>query len=62
MYSRLIFLLDKHNILSQCQLGFRKGKSTEHTLIKFIDFITPCLDDKKSILAFSCILTRRLIQ
>ena len=41
--------LDKFNILSATQFGFRKNMSTETTLLKFIDFIHNGLDKKENV-------------
>ena len=32
MYSRLISFMDKHNVLSSSQYGFRKQHSTQHAI------------------------------
>ena len=39
LYDRMINYIDKHNILSEKQFGFRKGLSTENAIINFIDNI-----------------------
>ena len=46
MYNRLIFFLDKYNILYQNQFGFRQGHSTHHALIALVDKITKSLDNR----------------
>jgi retron-type reverse transcriptase len=51
MYSRLTSFFDKFNIISPCQFGFRKGRSTEQALVQFTDYITYNLDAKLSVLS-----------
>ena len=47
MYNRLIiFFIDKYNILYKNQFGFRKGHSTHHALIAFVEKITKSLDNR----------------
>ena len=43
----MIIYLDKYNILSSTQFGFRKNMSTETALLKYIDFIQKQLNDYK---------------
>jgi hypothetical protein len=40
MYKRLIKFVEKNNILSEHQYGFRKNRSTELAIIEFIDKIS----------------------
>ena len=47
-YSRLYDYFSTNNILSSSQFGFRSGAGTEHALLKLIDDILKCFDDKKS--------------
>ena len=44
MYKRLINFVEKNNILSEHQNGFRKNRSTELAIIEFIDKITKAID------------------
>ena len=44
MYKRLINFVEKNNILSEHQYGFRKNRSTELAIIEFIDKITKAID------------------
>jgi hypothetical protein len=44
MYSRLTMFLDKHNILTEAQNGFRKQKSTSTALQSFIGKIREAMD------------------
>jgi hypothetical protein len=47
MYKRLIKFIDKNDILSEHQYGFRKNRSTEHALIELIDRTTNAIDQGK---------------
>ena len=47
MARRLTKFVDKHNILSKHQYGFRKNRSTEHAIIDFVDKITKSIDQGK---------------
>ena len=44
-YNRMFAYLDKHNILSSTQFGFRKNMSTETALLNYVDFIQKQLND-----------------
>ena len=44
MYKRLINFVEKNNILSEHQYGFRKNRSTELAITEFIDKITKAID------------------
>jgi sarcosine oxidase/L-pipecolate oxidase len=44
---RLKQFIDKNNILSKHQYGFRKNRSTEHAIIDFVDKITTAIDQGK---------------
>ena len=44
---RLTQFIDKNNILSKHQYGFRKNRSTEHAIIDFVDKITTAIDQGK---------------
>ena len=50
VYNRLLDFLNKYDILSRNQYGFRKKHSTAHALIQLYDKILSALDDKKVIL------------
>ena len=50
--NRLINFLNKNDILSRNQYGFRKNYSTAHALIQLYDKISSALDDKKVSLGF----------
>ncbi|KAG7299269.1 hypothetical protein JYU34_017830 [Plutella xylostella] len=43
--------LDKHNIISDCQHGFRQGRSTSTALKQFTDYVNNCLDERKQVVA-----------
>ena len=45
MYERLINFVEKNNILSEHQYGFRKNRSTELAITEFIDKITKAIDN-----------------
>ena len=47
MYKRLINFVEKDNILSEHQYGFRKNRSTELAINEFIDKITKAIDKGK---------------
>ena len=47
LYDRMINYIDKHNILSKKQFGFRKGLSTENAIINFIDKIYTGLENRQ---------------
>ena len=44
VYSQLVFFLEKHSILHQFQFGFRKGHSTEHAILKTVEYLKNALD------------------
>jgi hypothetical protein len=44
MYNRLIDFIDKNQILSKHQYGFRKNRSTELAIIELVDKITKGID------------------
>ena len=46
-HKRLISYIEKHNILSKHQYGFRKNRSTEHAIIELTDKISKAIDDGK---------------
>jgi hypothetical protein len=45
MYNRLINFIDKNQILSKHQYGFRKSRSTEFAIIELVDKITKGIDE-----------------
>ena len=47
MYKRAIKSIDKHNILSANQYGFRAGHSTQHVVIELIDKISQAIDNNE---------------
>ena len=47
MYKRLISYIEKQNILSKHQYGFRKDRSTEHAIIELTDKISKAIDEGK---------------
>lgn len=46
-YKRLINFVDKNNILTESQYGFRSNRSTSSALIELIDNITRAIDEKE---------------
>ena len=44
---RMDTFLNKHDILSPCQYGFRSNMSTSHALLELVEEITSSLDNKK---------------
>ena len=47
IYDRMITYIEKNNILSKTQYGFRKGLSTENAIINFIDKIHTGLENRQ---------------
>ena len=47
VYTRTIKFLDKYNILTKSQFGFRSKHSTTHALLDFIDKVSNAIDDSK---------------
>ena len=47
MYNRLSDFLNKHNLLSEHQFGFRKGHSTYMATLDLINYITDGFDNKE---------------
>jgi len=45
MYSRLTVFLNKHNIITEVQNGFREQKSTTTAIQSFIERIQEALDN-----------------
>jgi retron-type reverse transcriptase len=50
MYKRLISYIEKKQILSKHQYGFRKNRSTEHAIIELTDKISKAIDEGKFII------------
>ena len=44
VYSQILGYLEKHNILSKFQFGFRKGRSTEHAIVEITDNFKKAID------------------
>jgi retron-type reverse transcriptase len=47
MYKRLFNYVEKYNILSNHQYGFRRNRSTEDALLNLTDKISKALDEGK---------------
>ena len=56
--SRLLTFLDDGNILSKFQFGFRRGHSTVHPMVHFLNKITESLNKKKHSIAIFCDLKK----
>lgn len=48
-YRRLLSFIEKNKLLSECQHGFRKRKSTETALFQFVNTILKAIDKKTKI-------------
>ena len=44
VYSQILGYLEKHNILSKFQFGFRKSRSTEHAIVEITDNFKKAID------------------
>lgn len=49
--NRLIGFLDKHNIITPSQCGFRRGYSTSMALITFSDYLAQAKDNKEHVIS-----------
>lgn len=58
MYNRLVPFLEKYNILSSSQFGFRKGKSINNALYTFIEEIFTAWDKRKRVTGLFLDLTK----
>ena len=58
---KLISFIQKNNILYRKQFGFRKGHSTSHALIDFINKLTTAFEDKLTVVGIIWDLSKRLI-
>ena len=47
MYKRLIDYINKHDILTSCQYGFRSKHSTNHAIIELVDKITKAIENNE---------------
>ena len=47
MYKRISNYIEKHNILSKHQFGFRKNRSTEDAILELTNKISKALDERK---------------
>lgn len=45
VYKQLISYIEKYNILTECQFGFRKGHSTEQAIIEITDNLRKSIDN-----------------
>ena len=44
IYNRLVTYIEKYNVISQCQFGFRKNYSTSMALLNLYDYISKAID------------------
>ena len=58
MHSRLSEYLDSHNILNQCQFGFRSGYSTELANIEAAQTLINSMNNKNTVVAIFMDLSR----
>jgi hypothetical protein len=58
MRERLNSLIEKNNILSNAQCGFRQGKSTEHTCHTFLNNIQEIMENKHQVVGLYLDLTK----
>ena len=47
MYNRLVDYINKHDILTCCQYGFRSKHSTNHAIIELVDKITKAIENNE---------------
>lgn len=55
---RLLIFLEKENVLSKFQFGFRKSHSTAHSMVHFLNQISLALNAKKHTIAIFCDLRK----
>src|SRR6185437_10598778 len=58
LYSRIVKFLEKFNLLSNCQFGFRAAKSTEHALLDVVSEIREALNNGEYCAGFFLDLSR----
>lgn len=51
MYTRMMSFVINYSLLSNCQYGFRSGKSTQDAVVDVIECVTKRLDDRDSVSA-----------
>jgi len=56
--NRLVEFLEEHKIISNCQFGFRKGHSTIHPLMLFMNNLTTAINKKQFSIAIFCDLRK----
>ena len=56
--NRLIVFLEEHNLISEHQFGFRKGHSTIHPLMLFMNNLTSALNKNHFSIAIFCDLRK----
>ncbi len=60
-HMRLSSFLSRHNILYQCQYGFREGYSTNRALVEIMDQVHKALNDGNMYLGYIWIYQKLLI-
>jgi hypothetical protein len=55
---RLTLFLEKENVLTQFQFGFRTSHSTAHAMVHFLNIISKALNEKKHTIAIFCDLCK----
>ena len=60
IYKRIIYFLDKHNILIKHKFGFRRGHSTATAILDLIHKINQAIDNKEYALTIFIDLTKAL--
>ena len=62
VYNKIVDFNSGHNVLYDHQYGFRKGRSTQHVIITFVDKITKSQDMGDIVIAILIDLKKALIQ
>ena len=50
LHKRIYDFLESENLISKTQFGFRKGHSTEHAVIYFMEYVTKQLEDGRHVI------------
>ena len=62
MYNHLISFIDKEDIFSKFQFGFRKSHPTNHVIISLVEKVNQALDFGKVLVGVFLDLKKHLIQ
>ena len=60
LHKRIYDFLESEKLISKTQFGFRKGHSTEHAVIYFMDYVTKHLENGKHIIGLYLDTKKRL--